>query len=179
MRKLILALLAAALAWSLAAQDEAPAGSPAPSPTPIPAQQGDSPMVRAAKSAAATTSTSKKRIKITNEDVKKSSGKLTIVSAAPTPKPTPEPPPPVDKPGEREARELAEAHEAARARHEEAQKRVANLERVLNRAEEAYYEAYEEDERDTVEKRFAQAKEDLEKARQDVDRTRQELSRFE
>ena len=177
MRRLILSLSAVAFASSILAESQPAASpSPSPSPTPVAAQAADSPMVRAAKSSSAHYGSTKKRIRITNDDVKKSSGKLSVVSAAPLPTPTPEP---AEKPGVREERERTEARAKAQKDYEDAQKRIDTLTRSLNAAEEAYYTVFEEGDRDGIEKRFVQAKEELEKAREDADRAKEELSKYE
>jgi hypothetical protein len=181
MRKLILCCFAVSICGLALGEERAmPAASPEPTPSPTPAvSSGDSAMVRAAKSRAATPK-SKDRIKLTNEDVRKSSGKLMIVSGKPLPAATPATVPEEKlKPGEKEQREFAEARATAQKRNDDAQKRVERLERALNAAEEAYYDAEDPSDRDTIERRFAQAKEDLDKARADVQKTGEELARHE
>lgn len=133
----------------------------------------DSPLVKAAKDAAARReSGAKSRLSINDKDVKKSSGKLIETTSKPLP--------PVRAAEDVETRMRAEkaAAEAKKDGGREqaardlaaAEKKVADLESELRRIEESYYDEDDPDFReDVIEKRFEETKTKLEKARQELE----------
>ena len=140
-----------------------------------PAQAGasDSPLVKAAKDAAARReSGSKTRLSIKDKDVKKSAGKLIETTSKPLP--------PVRAAEDVETRMRAEKA-AADARKNDgkevaardlaaAEKKVADLESELRRIEESYYDEDDPEFReDVIEKRFEDTKAKLEKARLELE----------
>jgi hypothetical protein len=136
--------------------------------------QKDSPLVRAAKAARAARAAgpkSNKAVKvITNDDVKKSRGKLTVLparhgsvqggSASTGSSETPEAQWQDSENRKREARRIAEL-----------KKTTADLETELNRLEDEYYQSDDPMYRDRViQRKFNETKMDLEKSRQELNK---------
>jgi hypothetical protein len=104
---------------------------------------------------------------ITNEDVKKSTGKLKILPAKSSPEPA--------AAKEQPKGPLAKQDEQRRARQEAslrvstAEKKVADLGKELKRLEDAYYAENDPNYRDnTIEKRFNQTSRQLDGARKEL-----------
>lgn len=145
-------------------------------PRPEVQQEGDSPLVKAAKAAqAAKGAKTPSKLVINNEDVKKSTGKLIFVTEKPLPKietPT------ADKLKQQQltpdpAPEVAKRLDAAR-------KAVADLEKEMGRLEEDYYNEDDSNYRDDeIAPRFEQARRQLDKARQDLINAREEQQKLE
>lgn len=138
----------------------------------------DSPLVRAAKSSKLKRGSGSPVI--TDADVKKSKGKLSVISSRELPK-TEEPP------AETAADEAVvakvssqKAKDGARERFEKAQNEVATLERELATAEEDYYNEDDATTRDQViEARFDRAKKQLDAAREELASAREALQKLE
>jgi hypothetical protein len=165
------AFAAALLVAGFASAQTAPAttGSAAATTTAAP----ESPLVKAARDAAAKReSGNKQRPSITDKDVKKSAGKLIETTSKPLP-PVPSAAAEIDKrqKTERAAAEVKERErEAIAARVGKMTDEVATLEKELRRIEESYYDEDDPDFReDVIEKRFEDTKAKLEKARQDLE----------
>ncbi|MBI2213668.1 MAG: hypothetical protein HYU52_08475 [Acidobacteria bacterium] len=135
----------------------------------------ESPLVKAAREAAAKRDAgSKSRRAITDKDVKSSTGKLIETTSKPLT--------PIRTAEDVEARMRAErATEDAKKQGpviaakaiETAEKRVAGLEAELRRIEETYYDEDDPDFReDVIEKRFEETKTKLEKAREELEAAR-------
>jgi hypothetical protein len=158
-------LVCATIAAGAAAQTAQPA-DPAPTSTAPPAPH-DSPLVKAARNSGAAPKMPKKVI--TNKDVKKSKGKLTVKSPPP-------PLPPAATTTNVETRtpsEISDAQYHARKSNDErtagAEKRVDELQKDLAAIEQAYYAEKDLNLRDDViQKRFAQTKRQLEAARKEL-----------
>lgn len=136
----------------------------------------DSPLVKAAKRSRA--AKKKSEIRITDEDVKKSTGRVTVA---------PDLPPIVELPGgkkqltaEEELKRLEEAkakevtdRDAARQRVEDAEKKLASLERMLNAVTDAYYDEADPSKReDAIESNFNDIQKRLEDARTELQKAR-------
>jgi hypothetical protein len=166
---LLSALLAAGTA-SAQTSSEATAATTTTTEAQPAASAPDSPLVKAAKDAAAKRG-NKPRLTINDKDVKKSAGKLIETTSKPLP--------PVRAADDVETRMRAEktAREAkddgkklAASRVAASEKQIANLELELRRIEETYYDEDDPDFReDVIEKRFNETKAKLEKARQELE----------
>jgi len=125
----------------------------------------DSPLVKAAKANGGPKRKTTKKV-ITNQDVKKTKGKLAELPAKPAP--TPAPAGPVKgslqrQDDQRRAQAVASLHVAT------AQTKVNELEKELLRLEQAYYEAGDPNYRDTqIQDRFNQTKRQLDDARKEL-----------
>jgi hypothetical protein len=123
----------------------------------------DSPLVKAAKANGGPKKSTKKVI--TNADVKKSSGKVTTVPAA-AKSPTPVATPPMTV---ADQDKLLHDRAAAQKRTDAAQAKVNDLDKELDRLEQAYYAENDPNYRDkTIAERFEQTKKQLESARQEL-----------
>lgn len=170
-------LLAAAAG---AEEEKKPAATSSKEPVTLTERQSgaaDSPLVKAAKKSRA--ARKKSEIRITDEDVKKSTGRVTVA---------PDLPPIVALPGgkqqlsaeeelkrleEAKAREITE-REAARQRVEDAEKKVASLERMLNAVTDAYYDEADPSKReDAIESNFNDIQKRLEEARTELQKARE------
>ncbi len=157
-------LVCATIAAGAAAQTAQPADS-APTSTAPPVPH-DSPLVKAARSSGAAPKMPKKVI--TNKDVKKSKGKLTVKSPPPLP-----PAATTTNVETRTPSEISDAQYHARKSNDErtasAEKRVDELQKDLAAIEQAYYAEKDLNLRDDViQKRFAQTKRQLEAARKEL-----------
>ncbi len=157
--KVITALFCVAAATSAASQQAVPQTG---------AATEDSPLVKAAKANGGPKRKSTKKV-ITNEDVKKSIGKLTLLPAK-----TPQQPQlttiqePQKGPLEKQDDQRRARNESS-ARVSAAEKKVTDLEKELRRLEEAYYAENDPNYRDTkIEERFNQTKRQLETARREL-----------
>ena len=146
-------------------------------------EPGDSPLVRAAKAARAANAAKPKRNKpvkvITNEDVKKSQGKLTVLPARTGTAQT--------GPGENASpaaspRMLETQRDELAARNrqnkevENLKKTAADLESALRRLEEEYYQSDDATYRDKViRSRFNDTKKELDKSRELLDKAQRRL----
>jgi len=155
--KCFLALLfVVAMALSVAGQT-APETSTAP--------KKDSALVKAAKSSGGPKRKSTKKI-ITNDDVKRSKGKL--VTLPPKTAPATTAPGPVKGSLEKQD-DQRRAQSVATERVSVAQAKVTDLEKELARLEQAYYEAADPNYRDTtIQTRFIQTKRQLDDARKEL-----------
>lgn len=162
-----------------AATKQAPPGDKVSADEPSPS---DSPLVRAAKSSKA--KKSKKSVVITDADVKKSTGKLSIISSR-------ELPPAAEQAVAPEKAEAAAApapaapskqtaREEAQARYEKAQQEVETLMREVSTAEEDYYNEDDATIRDQViEARFDRARKRLDAARAELENAREALRKLD
>jgi hypothetical protein len=174
---LIAATLFAGLALAEAPATSSAAGTkvvPAPATTTATPNANESPLVKAAKDAAAKRGT-KTRLTINDKDVKKSAGKLIETTTRPLPA-VPNQAAEIDK-RNREAKTAATSEAAARKTGEDKvvklTKEVESLESELRRVEESYYDEDDPDFReDVIEKKFNDTKAKLEKARQDLEAAR-------
>jgi len=133
----------------------------------------DSPLVKAAKANGGPKKPTKKVI--TNADVKKSSGKVTTLPPAAT-STTPVPAP---KGSIAEQDKLLHDRAAAQKRTDAAQAKVNDLDKELDRLEQAYYAENDPNYRDkTIAERFEQTKKQLESARQDLAEAREALEKL-
>jgi dynactin complex subunit len=123
----------------------------------------DSPLVKAAKANGGPKKSTKKVI--TNADVKKSSGKVTTIPpAAKSTAPAIAPPMSVT-----DQDKLLHDRAAAQKRTDAAQAKVNDLDKELNRLEQAYYAENDPNYRDkTIAERFEQTKKQLDAARQEL-----------
>jgi paraquat-inducible protein B len=133
-------------------------------------------LVNAAKSAKAKRKASSTKV-ITNKDVKKSKGKLIVLSTPANEKPAA----PVEAPVT-----LAQQDENYRQRKEAetrvdtAQKKVDEIQKELDSIEHQYYEENDPNYRDRViQERFAQTKRQLQDAQRDLADARDTLKKFE
>jgi hypothetical protein len=127
----------------------------------IDAQKGQEPKTSALVSAAKKAKETKKksRISITDESVKKSTGKLTLLPPAPEPEET-------AKNGEAPAPEIVAKRANADAKLSSAKIEVEELEKELRRIEETYYLESDPSYRDEVLRpRFEQTRKQLDRAR--------------
>jgi hypothetical protein len=125
----------------------------------------DSPLVKAAKANGGPKRKTTKKV-ITNQDVKKSKGKLADLPAKPAPPPAPTGPVKGSlqkQDDQRRAQAVVSQHLAT------AQTKVNDLEKELLRLEQAYYEAADPNYRDTqIQDRFNQTKRQLGDARKEL-----------
>ena len=156
MKRFLALMFCVAVALSAAGQT-APETSTAP--------QKDSALVKAAKSSGGPKRKSTKKV-ITNNDVKKSKGKL--VTLSPKPASTAAAPGPVKGSLEKQD-DQRRAQSVATERVSVAQAKVTDLEKELARLEQAYYEAADPNYRDTtIQTRFNQTKRQLDDARKEL-----------
>jgi hypothetical protein len=146
-------------------------------PRPEIQQEGDSPLVKAAKAAQAAKGTrTPSKLVINNEDVKKSTGKLIFVTEKPLPKIET---PAADKLKQQQMTTPDPAPDVAK-RVDTARKAIADLEKEMGRLEEDYYNEDDSNYRDDeIAPRFEQAKRQLEKARQDLINAREQQQKLE
>jgi len=133
----------------------------------------DSPLVKAAK-ANGGPKKSKSKV-ITNADVKKSTGKVstTPVAATSTAPAAPAPMSVADQD------KLLHDRAAAQKRTDAAQAKVNDLDKELDRLEQAYYAENDPNYRDkTIAERFEQTKKQLESARKDLAEAREALEKL-
>ncbi|MFA6955492.1 MAG: hypothetical protein WC538_06425 [Thermoanaerobaculia bacterium] len=177
--RIAVALLPALLVAGLASAQTS-SGTTAASTSTVEAQlaapANESPLVKAAKDAAAASAKrgNKPRLSINDKDVKKSAGKLIETTSKPLP--------PVRAADDVETRMRAEkaakeskgdGKKLAAGRVAASEKQVAELESELRRIEETYYDEDDPDFReDVIEKRFNETKAKLEKARQELEAAR-------
>ena len=129
------------------------------------APKKDSAMVKAAKSSGGPKRKSTKKV-ITNNDVKRSKGKLVTLPSKPAPATTA--PGPVKGSLEKQD-DQRHAQTVATERVSLAQAKVTDLEKELARLEQAYYEAADPNYRDTtIQTRFNQTKRQLDDARKEL-----------
>lgn len=135
----------------------------------------DSPLVKAAKANGGPKKKITKKV-ITNDDVKKSSGKVTTLPpAAPPAAPATEAP----KGSIAEQDKLLHDRTAAQKRSDEAQVKVNDLDKELDRLEQAYYAENDPNYRDkTIAERFEQTKKQLESARKELAEARDALEKL-
>jgi len=133
----------------------------------------DSPLVKAAKANGGPKKSTKKVI--TNADVKKSSGKVTAVPAA-TKSTTPATAPPMSI---ADQDKLLHDRAAAQKRTDAAQAKVNDLDKELDRLEQAYYAENDPNYRDkTIAQRFEQTKQQLDSARKELTEARDALEKL-
>ena len=134
----------------------------------------DSPLVKAAKASGGPKKSTKKVI--TNADVKKSSGKVTNVPAAAstsTAAPVAAPMTIADQD------KLLHDRAAAQKRTDTAQAKVNDLDKELDRLEQAYYAENDPNYRDkTITERFDHTKKQLESARKELAEAQEELEKL-
>jgi len=132
----------------------------------------DSPLVKAAK-ANGGPKKSKSKV-ITNADVKKSTGKIVTTPAATTSAPAAQAPMTVA-----DQDKLLHDRAAAQKRTDAAQAKVSDLDKELDRLEQAYYAENDPNYRDkTIAERFEQTKKQLESARKDLAEAREALEKL-
>jgi hypothetical protein len=133
----------------------------------------DSPLVKAAKANGGPKKSTKKVI--TNADVKKSSGKVTTVPAAAT-----STTPPAAAPMSiADQDKLLHDRAAAQKRTEAAQAKVNDLDKELDRIEQAYYAENDPNYRDkTIAERFEQTKKQLDSARKELAEAREAVEKL-
>lgn len=132
-----------------------------------PAQE-DSPLVKAAKAGGGPKKKSLHKV-ITNEDVKKSTGKLVVLPAKATASAAAGAAAEPQKGPLQKQDELFRARKDAIVTVDIAAKKVAELESELRRLEQAYYEENDPNYRDTtIEQRFNQTRRQLEAARKEL-----------
>jgi hypothetical protein len=133
----------------------------------------DSPLVKAAKANGGPKKSTKKVI--TNADVKKSSGKVTTVpAAAKSTSPAAAPPMSIA-----DQDKLLHDRAAAQKRTDAAQAKVNDLDKELDRLEQAYYAESDPNYRDkTIAQRFEQTKQQLDSARKDLTEARDALEKL-
>jgi molecular chaperone GrpE (heat shock protein) len=135
----------------------------------------DSPLVKAAKANGGPKTKPTKKV-ITNADVKKSSGKLTTLPPSTKPA-TPTIGPAKGSIAEQDKRLHDRA--AAQKRTDTAQAKVNDLDKELDRLEQAYYAENDPNYRDkTISERFEQTKKQLESARKDLAEARDALEKL-
>lgn len=136
---------------------------------------GDSPLVKAAKSS--TKNRAKSRVSITDDDLKKTTGKLSIISSSPL----------AELPVEEQSAEseiarqqrLQKERKAAEDRVAAARKEVEGLESLLADYEDSYYLADDADYREEViEQRFDKTRRELDEALERLATAQEELSRL-
>jgi len=134
----------------------------------------DSPLVKAAKANGGPKKKTTKKV-ITNADVKKSSGTLTTLPPSSKPA-TPTTP---AKGSIAEQDKLLHDRAAAQKRTDAAQAKVNDLDKELDRLEQAYYAENDPNYRDkTIAERFEQTKKQLESARKDLAEARDALEKL-
>ncbi len=181
MKTILTAWLVAGVAVSAAAQSQPSqtAAEPPPASTSTvldaPKTEKESPLVRAARLGKANRKIPTKVL--TNADVKKSKGKLAVTSPPPLPADaTPKPETDKRTPLERQDAQY-HARNSADERLIADQKKVDSLERDLASIEQSYYEEKDLNRRDDViQKRYAQAKRQLEDARKQLADARDALA---
>jgi hypothetical protein len=132
----------------------------------------DSPLVKAAKANGGPKKPTKKVI--TNADVKKSSGKVTTLPPATSTTPAAAP-----KGSIAEQDKLLHDRAAAQKRTDTAQTKVNDLDKELDRLEQAYYAENDPNYRDkTIAGRFEETKKQLESARKDLAEAREALEKL-
>ena len=137
----------------------------------------DSPLVKAAKANGGPKKKIPKKV-ITNEDVKKSSGKVTTLPPAAAAQPA-TPPTEAPKDSIAEQDKLLHDRAAAQKRTDAAQAKVNDLDKELERLEQAYYAENDPNYRDkTIAERFEQTKKQLETARKELAEAREELEKL-
>ncbi len=138
----------------------------------------DSALVKAAKATGGPKKKTTKKV-ITNADLKKSSGKVTTLPPAPsTARPAAGTPAPHTL-TIAEQDKLLHDRAAARKRADLAQSKVSDLDRELDRLEQAYYAENDPNYRDkTIADRFEQTKKQLETARKDLADARDGLEKM-
>jgi hypothetical protein len=133
----------------------------------------DSPLVKAAKANGGPKKSTRKVI--TNADVKKSSGKVTTVPAAAT-STAPAAAPPMTI---ADQDKLLHDRGAAQKRTDAAQAKVNDLDKELDRLEQAYYAENDPNYRDkTIAERFEQTKKQLDAARKELAEAREALEKL-
>jgi len=133
----------------------------------------DSPLVKAAK-ANGGPKKSKSKV-ITNADVKKSTGKVSTTPVATT-STAPAAPAPMSV---ADQDKLLHDRAAAQKRTDAAQAKVNDLDKELDRLEQAYYAENDPNYRDkTIAERFEQTKKQLESARKDLAEAREALEKL-
>jgi len=133
----------------------------------------DSPLVKAAKANGGPKKPTKKVI--TNADVKKSSGKVTTLPPATTSTAAAA----TSKGPIAEQDQLLRDRAAAQKRADAAQAKVNDLDKELDRLEQAYYAENDPNYRDkTIAERFEQTKKQLESARKDLAEAREALEKL-
>jgi dynactin complex subunit len=133
----------------------------------------DSPLVKAAKANGGPKKSTKKVI--TNADVKKSSGKVTTVPAA-AKSTTLASAPPMSIANQDK---LLHDRAAAQKRTDAAQAKVNDLDKELDRLEQAYYAESDPNYRDkTIAQRFEQTKQQLDSARKELAEARDALEKL-
>jgi hypothetical protein len=133
----------------------------------------DSPLVKAAKANGGPKKPTKKVI--TNADVKKSSGNVTTLPPSVTSTAAPAAP----KGSIAEQDKLLHDRAAAQKRTDAAQAKVNDLDKELDRLEQAYYAENDPNYRDkTISERFEQTKKQLESARKDLAEAREALEKL-
>lgn len=159
--KCFLALLSCVAMALSALGQTAPETSTAPAPAP----KKDSALVKAAKSSGGPKRKSTKKV-ITNDDVRKSKGKLVSLPPKPVPTTAASGPP---KGSLEKQDDQRRAQSVATGRVSIAQAKVTDLEKELARLEQAYYEAADPNYRDTtIQTRFNQTKRQLDDARKEL-----------
>jgi len=133
----------------------------------------DSPLVKAAKANGGPKKSTTKVI--TNADVKKSSGKVTTVpAAAKSTSPATAPPMSIA-----DQDKLLHDRAAAQKRTDAAQAKVNDLDKELDRLEQAYYAENDPNYRDkTIAQRFEQTKQQLDSARKELAEARDALQKL-
>lgn len=141
------------------------------------AKEGESPLVKAARESKARREGEKSRISITNDDVKKSDGKLIQSTSKPLE------PLPGSSDVEKTMRDVASAKEKKSNRTDlqasitKYQQEVDTLEKELRRIEETYYNEDDPDYReDVLAVRFEETKRQLEAAREQLGAARKALA---
>lgn len=140
----------------------------------------DSKLVQAAKSGS--DGRGKSKLSITDADVKKSTGKLTIIGTRTGYDPTKPltPTATADPAAAKTEADRRRMRDASQLRLEKAQKDVADLEKELARLEDDYYTEDNIDFRDTViEERFDKTKKQLDRARSELSAARDEAQKYE
>jgi DNA repair exonuclease SbcCD ATPase subunit len=134
----------------------------------------DSPLVKAAKANGGPKKKTTKKV-ITNADVKKSSGKLTTLP--PSTKPATATAAPKGSIAEQD--KLHHDRAAAQKRTDAAKAKVNDLDKELDRLEQAYYAENDPNYRDkTIAERFEQTKKQLETARKELAEARDALEKL-
>jgi peptidyl-tRNA hydrolase len=140
--------------------------------------KGESPLVEAARDAAAARKEAKTRTVIDNHTVRQTTGTITVLAERPEPVQIKSDEEVSNERLERsrEQGRYAEARAAAQRRLERAQEEVSSLETELRRLEEDYYEEDDIEHRDGVlERRYVKAQRQLEKVRAEVIDAREAL----
>jgi predicted translin family RNA/ssDNA-binding protein len=133
----------------------------------------DSPLVKAAKANGGPKKSTKKVI--TNADVKKSSGKVTTLPVSTTTAPAAA----VPKMSIADQDKLLHDRAAAQKRTDAAQAKVNDLDKELDRLEQAYYAENDPNYRDkTIAERFEQTKKQLDSARKELAEAREALEKL-